>query len=131
MQVPLCLKQHSHADLTKNVDAAGESSVCSLVHRDKVRCSNATKLSDTIWHGTTVPTNYALVPEAAVPCRHKDLTSYARLRALLNLAFLILWSQYALILWDFLLAPAIPCPSWRLKQMGNPPLVYGEHYPFT
>ncbi|GBN33647.1 hypothetical protein AVEN_206157-1 [Araneus ventricosus] len=27
----------SDADLTKNVDATGESSVCSLVHRDRVR----------------------------------------------------------------------------------------------
>ncbi|GBN01066.1 hypothetical protein AVEN_56101-1 [Araneus ventricosus] len=27
----------SGADLTKNMDATGESSVCSLVHRDKVR----------------------------------------------------------------------------------------------
>ncbi|GBO39490.1 hypothetical protein AVEN_57238-1, partial [Araneus ventricosus] len=47
------------ADLTKNMVAIGESSVCSLVHRDKVRYPSATKLSDTVWKGTTVPTNYS------------------------------------------------------------------------
>ncbi|GBN06798.1 hypothetical protein AVEN_69018-1, partial [Araneus ventricosus] len=45
-------------DLTKNVDAAGIS-VLSLVHRDKVRYPSATKLSDTVWKGTTVLTNYS------------------------------------------------------------------------
>ncbi|GBM27201.1 hypothetical protein AVEN_9865-1 [Araneus ventricosus] len=45
------------ADLMKNVDATGESSVYSLVHRDKVRCPSATKLWDTARNGTTVPTN--------------------------------------------------------------------------
>ncbi|GBM53440.1 hypothetical protein AVEN_109347-1 [Araneus ventricosus] len=39
------------ADLTKNVDARGESSVCSLVHRDNVRCPSSTELWNTIWKG--------------------------------------------------------------------------------
>ncbi|GBM99406.1 hypothetical protein AVEN_175968-1, partial [Araneus ventricosus] len=47
------------SDLMKNVDATGESSVCSLVHTDKVQYTSATKLSDTVWEGTTVPTNYS------------------------------------------------------------------------
>ncbi|GBN69381.1 hypothetical protein AVEN_84440-1 [Araneus ventricosus] len=49
------------ANLTKNVEAAGESSVCSLVHKDKVRYPSTTKLSDTTWKGTTVPTNYLVL----------------------------------------------------------------------
>ncbi|GBN55697.1 hypothetical protein AVEN_70749-1 [Araneus ventricosus] len=77
----------SDPDLTKNMDATGESSMCSPVHRDKVRYPSAMKLSDTIWKGTTVPTSHALVPEAAAPCRHKDVTSYSRLYALLIVAF--------------------------------------------
>ncbi|GBM13320.1 hypothetical protein AVEN_226301-1 [Araneus ventricosus] len=36
-------------DLTKSMDSTGESSVCSLVHRDKVRYPSATKLSDTVY----------------------------------------------------------------------------------
>ncbi|GBM16865.1 hypothetical protein AVEN_99758-1 [Araneus ventricosus] len=36
-------------DLTKNVDATEESSVCSLAHRDKVRCPSVAKLWDTVW----------------------------------------------------------------------------------
>ncbi|GBL74457.1 hypothetical protein AVEN_235403-1 [Araneus ventricosus] len=47
------------ADLAKNVDATGESSVCNLVHRDKVRCPSATELWEKVWKGTTVPTNYS------------------------------------------------------------------------
>ncbi|GBM74212.1 hypothetical protein AVEN_203412-1 [Araneus ventricosus] len=47
------------ADLTKNVGATGESSVCSLVHRDKLRYSSTTKLSVTVWKGTIVLTNYS------------------------------------------------------------------------
>ncbi|GBL77628.1 hypothetical protein AVEN_152870-1 [Araneus ventricosus] len=47
------------ADLAKNMDATGESSVCSLVHRDKVRCPSAKELWDTVWKGITDPTNYA------------------------------------------------------------------------
>ncbi|GBN18894.1 hypothetical protein AVEN_239583-1 [Araneus ventricosus] len=43
------------ADLMKNVDATGESSVCSLVHRDKVRCPSATELWDTVWKGNHRP----------------------------------------------------------------------------
>ncbi|GBO06269.1 hypothetical protein AVEN_132345-1 [Araneus ventricosus] len=39
------------AYLTKNVYATGESSVCSLVHRDNVRCPSSTELWDTIWKG--------------------------------------------------------------------------------
>ncbi|GBM66061.1 hypothetical protein AVEN_207157-1 [Araneus ventricosus] len=35
------------ADLTKNMDATAELSVCSLVHRDKVRCPCATSASET------------------------------------------------------------------------------------
>ncbi|GBL97630.1 hypothetical protein AVEN_49138-1 [Araneus ventricosus] len=46
------------ADLTENVDSR-ESSVCSLVHRDKVRYTSATKLSNTIWKGTTVLPNHS------------------------------------------------------------------------
>ncbi|GBN64193.1 hypothetical protein AVEN_116193-1 [Araneus ventricosus] len=45
------------ADLTKNVDATGESSVCGLAHRDKVRCPSTTELWGTVWKGTTAPTN--------------------------------------------------------------------------
>ncbi|GBN23691.1 hypothetical protein AVEN_241383-1 [Araneus ventricosus] len=47
------------ADLTKKVDATEGSSVCSLVHRDKERSPSATKLTDTEWKATTVPTNYS------------------------------------------------------------------------
>ncbi|GBL85799.1 hypothetical protein AVEN_63141-1 [Araneus ventricosus] len=36
------------ADLSKNVDATGESSVCSLLHGDKVRCPSATEFWDTV-----------------------------------------------------------------------------------
>ncbi|GBN71788.1 hypothetical protein AVEN_98537-1, partial [Araneus ventricosus] len=39
-------------DLTKNVDATGESLVCSLVHR-----VHTAKLADTVWKASTVPTN--------------------------------------------------------------------------
>ncbi|GBM11795.1 hypothetical protein AVEN_22922-1 [Araneus ventricosus] len=35
------------ADLTKNVDALGASSMCSLVHRGKVRYPSATLASET------------------------------------------------------------------------------------
>ncbi|GBN94794.1 hypothetical protein AVEN_54189-1, partial [Araneus ventricosus] len=45
------------AHLTKNVDATGERSVCSLVHREKVQCPSATELWDTVWKGTTGPTD--------------------------------------------------------------------------
>ncbi|GBL97663.1 hypothetical protein AVEN_49163-1 [Araneus ventricosus] len=40
------------ADLMKNVNAIGESSVCNLAHKDKVRYPNTTKLSDTVWKET-------------------------------------------------------------------------------
>ncbi|GBO39552.1 hypothetical protein AVEN_127227-1, partial [Araneus ventricosus] len=42
------------ADFAKNVDAAGESSLFSLVHKDEVRYLSATKLSDTVQKGTIV-----------------------------------------------------------------------------
>ncbi|GBM45692.1 hypothetical protein AVEN_14138-1 [Araneus ventricosus] len=69
------------ADLTKNVNTIGLSSVCNLVYRDKVRYPSAKKLSDTIWKGTTVLISYGLVPEAAISFKHNDVTSYARLSA--------------------------------------------------
>ncbi|GBM36029.1 hypothetical protein AVEN_274436-1 [Araneus ventricosus] len=43
------------ADLKKNVDATGEISVCSLFHRDKVRCPSAKELWDTEWKRNTAP----------------------------------------------------------------------------
>ncbi|GBN94458.1 hypothetical protein AVEN_69692-1 [Araneus ventricosus] len=45
------------AALTKNVISTGESSVCGLVHRDKVRCPSTSELLHIVWKGTTVPTN--------------------------------------------------------------------------
>ncbi|GBN11860.1 hypothetical protein AVEN_222210-1 [Araneus ventricosus] len=37
----------------------GESSVCSLVSRDKVQYTSATEILDTVWKETTVPTNHS------------------------------------------------------------------------
>ncbi|GBM08525.1 hypothetical protein AVEN_69751-1 [Araneus ventricosus] len=53
------LRSRVDADLTKNVDATRESSVCGLVHRDNFRYPSATKLLDSVRKGTTVPTNYS------------------------------------------------------------------------
>ncbi|GBM76127.1 hypothetical protein AVEN_205239-1 [Araneus ventricosus] len=46
-------------DLTKNMESTEESSVCSQVHIDKVQYPSATLLSDTVWKGTNIPTNYS------------------------------------------------------------------------
>ncbi|GBO26440.1 hypothetical protein AVEN_117863-1 [Araneus ventricosus] len=86
------------SDFMKNVDSTGESSVCNLVPRDP----SATKLSEKVWKGKTVSTNYALVPEAAALCRQEEVTSYARFCALLNVAFPTVWLLYVLILSNYL-----------------------------
>ncbi|GBM91146.1 hypothetical protein AVEN_49666-1 [Araneus ventricosus] len=78
----------------KNVDSTGESSVCSLVPREL----SATKLSEKVWKGKNVSTNYALVPESAELCRQEEVTFYARLCALLIVSFPTVWLLYVLIL---------------------------------
>ncbi|GBN34911.1 hypothetical protein AVEN_134839-1 [Araneus ventricosus] len=49
-------------DLTKNVDATGERSECSLIHRDKVRYPSATLVSETDWRPTPVYGEHYLFP---------------------------------------------------------------------
>ncbi|GBO43860.1 hypothetical protein AVEN_209584-1 [Araneus ventricosus] len=43
------------ANVTKNVDGAGRSLVCSVAHGDKVYYPSATKLSVTVWMGAIIP----------------------------------------------------------------------------
>ncbi|KAJ8893988.1 hypothetical protein PR048_006594 [Dryococelus australis] len=49
------------ADWITDVEAPGESSDCSLVHRDEVRYPNAKKIPDTVWKGTSVLTKYSVL----------------------------------------------------------------------
>ncbi|GBM70668.1 hypothetical protein AVEN_187337-1 [Araneus ventricosus] len=100
------------------------------VHTDKVQYQSATKLSDTVWKGTTVSTNYTLVLEAAAPCRHKDVTSQARLCTIVDRS---ISNSLAAMRTDFveLLANSYRTLSKLASEIdGQPSRVYEELYLF-